>query len=54
MLDFSLRVALTPAISAKFDAKNLLDEPFEQTQGSVTREFWKTGRSLSFGLSLRR
>lgn len=54
VLDLSLRVALTPAISAKLDVKNLLDEPFEQTQGSVTRELWRTGRSIGLGLSLRR
>jgi hypothetical protein len=54
VLDFSLRVGLTGAISAKLDAKNLLDSSFEQTQGSVTREYYKTGRAFSVGLSLRR
>ena len=54
VLDLSLRVGLSAAISAKLDAKNLLDSSFEQTQGSVTREYYRTGRALSVGLSWRR
>ncbi len=53
MLDVSLRLALTSAMSAKLDAKNLLDSAYEQTQGSVTREYYRTGRAFSFGLSWR-
>lgn len=53
-LDLSLRVGLTGSVSAKFDAKNLLDSPHVITQGSVTRERYRTGRSYSFGLSWNR
>lgn len=54
VLDFSLRLALPGALAAKLDAKNLLDSPSEETQGSVTRQYYKAGRSFSFGLSLTR
>jgi TonB-dependent receptor len=53
VFDLSLRMALTQGISVKLDARNLLDAPFEQTQGSVTREYYRTGRALSLGLSWR-
>ena len=32
VLDVSLRFPVLSAISAKLDARNLLDEPFSQTQ----------------------
>lgn len=54
VLDLSLRAALTSAISAKLDLKNLLDEPFEHRQGSVTRESYRLGRVVALGLSWRR
>jgi len=50
VLDFSLRFPLNRALSGRFDAKNLLDEPFESVQGTVTREFWRTGRTFQFGM----
>lgn len=53
VLDLSLRFPLRGAASGKFDLKNLLDEPFEITQGEVTREFYRTGRSVSLGLTWR-
>jgi hypothetical protein len=54
VLDFSVRMGLSSALSAKLDLKNLLDEPFEYRQGSVTRESYRTGRLVSLGLSWRR
>jgi len=54
ILDLSLQLALTDAFSARLDARNLLDEPFEVTQGDVTREFYRSGRSFSVGISWRR
>ena len=53
LLDFSIRVGLTEAVSAKLDAKNLLDSPFERRQGDVIRHSYKTGRSVTVGLSWR-
>ena len=53
VLDFSLRHAFSSAVSAKFDAKNLIDSAYEETQGSVTRSYYTTGRSFSLGLSWR-
>jgi TonB-dependent receptor len=51
VLDLSIRFALTGSVSAKLDAKNILDEPYRVTQGTVTRESWRVGRSFSLGLS---
>lgn len=50
VMDFSLRWKAIGATSIRFDAKNLLDEPFQSIQGTVTREYWKTGRTFQLGL----
>jgi hypothetical protein len=52
-LDLSLRFAVTGNVSGKLDLKNLLDAPYEFTQGTVVREYYRTGRAASFGLSWR-
>jgi TonB-dependent receptor len=53
VLDFSLRFPLVGALSGRFDARNLLDEPFESVQGTVTRESWQSGRLFQFGMIWR-
>jgi TonB-dependent receptor len=50
-IDFSIRFGLPRGVSAKLDAKNLLDSPYEERQGDVIRYAYKSGRSLSLGLS---
>ena len=50
VLDFSLRAGVLPSVSLRFDARNLLDEPYETIQGTVTREYWKSGRTFQLGL----
>jgi outer membrane receptor protein involved in Fe transport len=52
-LDVAMRVPMFGTLSAKLDAKNLLDQPYRQTQGSVTRESYYSGRIYSLGLSWR-
>lgn len=49
-LDLSLQSALFGSLSARFDAKNLLDSPYSVQQGSVIREQYRSGRVFSFGL----
>ncbi|HEV2736720.1 MAG TPA: TonB-dependent receptor, partial [Longimicrobiaceae bacterium] len=51
VLDFSLRLGVTRQLSAKLDARNLLDSPFEVKQGDVTREFYRSGRVVSIGMT---
>ncbi|HWE43386.1 MAG TPA: TonB-dependent receptor [Gemmatimonadaceae bacterium] len=51
VLDVALRMPLVSGISARIDAKNLLDARYQVTQGSVTREAWNTGRGFTFGLT---
>ena len=50
VMDFSLRFPVFGALSGRFDAKNLLDEPYESVQGTVTRDYWKAGRTFQFGM----
>ena len=54
VLDLSLRFPLQGGLSAKLDARNLLDAPYEVTQGSVIRERYHAGRVLSLGFTWRR
>jgi outer membrane receptor protein involved in Fe transport len=50
-LDLSLRFPLLGGVNAKADLENVLDAPYEQVQGSVVRDYYKTGRTFSFGVS---
>lgn len=50
VLDFSLRFPVAGALSGRFDARNLLDEPFQSIQGTVTREYYRSGRTFQFGM----
>jgi outer membrane receptor protein involved in Fe transport len=50
-LDLSLRFPLPAGLRGKADLENLLDSPYEVRQGTVVREFYKTGRTFSFGVS---
>jgi TonB-dependent receptor len=51
VVDFSLRTTILGGVSLKLDARNLLDAPYELTQGDVIRESYRSGRSYSVGLS---
>ncbi len=50
-LDLSLRFPLLAGLRAKADVENLLDAPYEQIQGTVVRERYRTGRTFSFGVT---
>jgi outer membrane receptor protein involved in Fe transport len=50
-LDVSLLVPVSSALQFKLDAKNLLDDAYEVTQGSVLREYYTAGRVLSAGFT---
>ena len=53
VLDLSLRFPVIARLSAKFDARNLLDRDYLQTQGTVTRESYHAGRVYTLGLTWR-
>jgi hypothetical protein len=53
VVDLSLRLPVARSVSAKVDLKNVLDAPYEVTQGGVTREFYRAGRAFSVGASMR-
>ena len=53
VLEVSLRFGAPFGLAAKIDARNLLDAPYELTQGEITRERYRSGRTLSVGLSWR-
>jgi outer membrane receptor protein involved in Fe transport len=52
-LDLSLRFGLGRGLSGKFDARNLLDDPYRVTQGTVTRQLYTSGRVFTFGVSMQ-
>ena len=54
VVDVSLRMPITSQFGAKLDARNLLDAPYELTQGEVLRERYTAGRVFSVGLTWRR
>jgi len=49
VLDLSLRFPLVNALAGRFDAKNLLDAPYETVQGTVVRERYLVGRTFQLG-----
>jgi hypothetical protein len=54
VVDVSVRFPMFGGMRGKVDAKNLLNAPYEVTQGGVQREFYRAGRALSVGVSLGR
>jgi outer membrane receptor protein involved in Fe transport len=53
VLDFSLRLPLTEAVTMRLDAKNLFDAPYETVQGTVIREWYRAGRTFVAGFQWR-
>lgn len=53
-LDFSLRFPLPGNFSGKIDLENLLDTRHQLQQGDVIREYYRTGRAFSVGVTHRR
>lgn len=51
VLDLSLRFPLVAGVSARVDARNLLDAPYQILQGDVIRERYRGGRTVSIGFS---
>ncbi|HUQ47090.1 MAG TPA: TonB-dependent receptor [Gemmatimonadaceae bacterium] len=51
--DFSVRLALMNKLTARLDAKNLFDSPFNTVQGTATRELYQTGRTFQLGFQVR-
>jgi outer membrane receptor protein involved in Fe transport len=49
VLDVSMRQALAPVVAVRFDLRNLLDAPYEISQGTVVRESYRTGRAVNLG-----
>jgi hypothetical protein len=52
-LDVSVRFPVLGSLSGRFDARNVLDAPYEQLQDDVVRERYRAGRVISLGLSWR-
>lgn len=51
LVDLSFRFPFRGGMWGKVDLKNLLDSPYEIVQGDITRNYHRTGRSISFGVS---
>jgi hypothetical protein len=50
-LDLSLRFPMVGGLSGRFDARNILDAPYEELQGDVIRYRYTSGRSFSVGMA---
>jgi outer membrane receptor protein involved in Fe transport len=53
VMDLSLRFGLLQNVTARFDAKNLFDSPYQTMQGTAIRELYKTGRTFQLGFQFR-
>ncbi|MCP6105843.1 TonB-dependent receptor, partial [Klebsiella pneumoniae] len=53
VVDFSVRAPLRRGVSVRVDARNLLDAPFQQFQGTALRERYRTGRVVQLGFTWR-
>jgi TonB-dependent receptor len=53
VVDFSVRFPVWNGVTARVDAKNLLDAPYRIVQGPVTRESYRIGRVYTLGFSWR-
>ena len=53
VMDVSLRFPIGGAWSGRFDARNVLDAPYRTTQGTVTREEFRSGRTVQVGVAFR-
>jgi TonB-dependent receptor len=53
LVDFSMRAPLRSGVSVRLDARNLLDAPFQQFQGTAMRERYRTGRTVQLGFTWR-
>ena len=51
LLDLSLRIPLFPTLTARLDAKNLLDQPYRVTQGGLDQLRYTTGRQFAAGFT---
>ncbi|MDB4883723.1 MAG: TonB-dependent receptor [Gemmatimonadetes bacterium] len=54
VLDFSLRQKINAAVVLRFDAKNILDSPYQVMQGTVVRDLYRGGRIVGLGLQWQR
>ena len=53
VVDLSLRLPLLDGVSARLDARNLLDAPYRIYQGTALRESYRAGRVFQLGFSWR-
>ena len=53
VVDLSLRLPLMAGFSMRLDAKNLADAAYRTTQGTVTRDEYRVGRTVQVGLAWR-
>ncbi len=53
LVDVSVRVPMGSRWTWRVDARNLMDAPFQLTQGPVTRESFRLGRQIAVGMQWR-
>jgi hypothetical protein len=53
LLDVTVKMPVTHNVTARLDMRNLLDARYSYTQGTMEREGFNAGRTLSFGVSIK-
>jgi outer membrane receptor protein involved in Fe transport len=53
VLDVSLRQGVSADATVRLDLKNLLDSPYDVRQGTIAREYYKSGRTVQVGVQWR-
>jgi outer membrane receptor protein involved in Fe transport len=54
VLDVSLRFPVLQGLMARVDARNLLDDRYLVTQGTVTADAYRVGRTFQVGVTWQR
>ena len=53
LLDVTVKIPLAQKITARIDMRNMLNARYSYTQGTLEREGFNAGRTLSFGVSIK-
>jgi len=53
LLDVTVKMPVAHNVTARLDMRNLLDARYSYTQGTMEREGFNAGRTLSFGVSIK-
>ncbi len=53
VMDVSMRYSVSSSVVLRSDLKNLLDAPYQTVQGTVVRDYYRAGRTVTLGAQWR-